>query len=135
MTIATSSILQEAVGPIIPQPNSGPIGIDPSGSHERHEALLAERAAQKNEAIDRLNGLLRRMTDNRNEAVRRLRVQREAIEDEREPTDAELHAMDRLYAVLERDEERTVSPAEREIIGPFQPISDGDISSLIGGGE
>ena len=132
MTIATSSIFS---GPIKPIPNSGHIGIDPSGSHERHAALLAERAAQENEAIDRLNGLLRRMTDNRNEAVRRLRAQREAIEDEREPTDAELQAMDRLYAALERDEERTVSPAEREIIGPFQPISDGDISSLIGGGE
>lgn len=102
--------------PIETIPNSGGLGLDPSGSHAAQHARILqsqERAAQQ---ATRLRDSLARVRESIQSRAEEVAAQHEALAMDREPTADDLARADRLLAAIELGERAAQQPDELAIL-------------------
>ena len=102
--------------PIATLPNSGGLGLDPSGSYAAQQRRLEqsqERAAQQ---ATRLRDSLARVRESIQSRADEIAAQHEALAMDREPTAFDLAQADRLLAAIELGERAVQHPDEIAIL-------------------
>jgi hypothetical protein len=114
-----TSTLHTKNGRIVPietLPDSGGLGLDPSGSIAAHERLMAERTVQANEREDRLMAGLERVRRTVQGLANETAQAVDAMIMEREPTDDELERASRFLDLVSMGERAAQSPDELAIL-------------------